>query len=77
MSFDVHVVNDEQEGVDGAKVMLSFTSVLRGVSGTEYTDEDGHAEFDGFEDGEITVYVNGTGYGTYSYEDGDSVTITI
>jgi len=77
MAFDVHVVDDEGEGVSGAHVSLSFTSLLRGVTGERSTDSDGHAEFDGYEDGEIEVFVNGTGYGTYRYSNGEGITITI
>jgi hypothetical protein len=35
------------------------------MSGEQYTDNDGYAEFDGCDDGEVTVYLNGTDSGTY------------
>jgi hypothetical protein len=76
MGFDVHVVNEEGDAIEGARVVLSFTSVLRGVSTEEYTDSDGHADFDGYDDGEVQVFVNGSSYGTYHYEDGGGITIT-
>jgi len=75
--FDVHVVNEEQEGLSGRRVVLSFTSILRGMTAEEYTDDDGHAEFDGYEEGEVEVFVDGTSCGTYKYEDGGGITITV
>jgi hypothetical protein len=46
------------------------------MTGTEYTDSDGRAEFNGYEEGEVEVFVQGSSYGNYSYEDGDEITIT-
>ena len=76
MAFDVHAVNDEGDGVQGVRVVLGFTSILRGMTAEEYTDSDGHAEFDGYDEGEIEVFVGGSSYGTYRYEDGGGITIT-
>jgi hypothetical protein len=76
MAFDVLVVNDDGDGVSGATVGISFTSILRGKADEE-TDSDGHATFDGYDDGEIEVFVNGRSYGTYHYDDGNGITITI
>ena len=76
MGFDVHVVNDEGDGIEGVRVVLGFTSILRGMTSTEYTDSYGHVEFDGYEDGSVEVYVEGSSYGTYQYEDGGSITIS-
>jgi hypothetical protein len=75
-SFSVRVVDDDDEGVAGVRVVLSFTSPLRGQSDAERTDEDGYAEFDGYEEGEIKVFLDGSDYGTFDYEDGESITIT-
>jgi hypothetical protein len=47
------------------------------MSDEVYTDADGHAEFDGYGDGEVNVYVNGGNCGTHSYRDGDGITITV
>jgi uncharacterized protein YfaS (alpha-2-macroglobulin family) len=77
MTFDVHVVNSECEGVEGAHVRLSFTNILRGMTVEERTDSDGHAEFSDYENGEVKVFVNGSNYGTYYYSEGDGITITI
>lgn len=74
--FDVHVVNDDQEGMSGVRVKLVFTGLLRGFTGEEYTDSDGHAEFSGYDEGEVDVYIDGSSYGSYDYRDGDSITIT-
>ena len=74
--FSVRVVDDDQKGVSGIRVTLEFTDVLRGMSSEVYTDDDGYAEFDGYDDGEGVVYVDGSSAGTYQYEDGGSVTIT-
>ena len=77
MTFDVHVVNSEGEGVEDAHVRLSFTNILRGMTAEERTDSDGHAEFSDYENGEVKVFVNGSNYGTYYYSEGDGITIAI
>jgi hypothetical protein len=77
MSFDVQIVNDDGEGVEGVRVVLGFTSLLRGMSAAEFTDADGHAEFDGYDDGEVEVFVDGSSYGNFTYEDGSGITITM
>ncbi|PIR89823.1 hypothetical protein COU04_01470 [bacterium (Candidatus Gribaldobacteria) CG10_big_fil_rev_8_21_14_0_10_33_41] len=76
-SFSVRVVNDEQEGISGSRVVLEFTSILRGVTGEEYTDSDGYAYFDDYDEGEVEVFIDGSSYGTYEYRDGESITITL
>jgi len=74
--FSVRVVNDNQEGVSGIRVRLEFSGITRGMSDDAYTDDQGYAEFDGYDPGEVDVYVDGSNMGTYSYADGDSITIT-
>jgi hypothetical protein len=76
MAFDVHVVDQVGKGVDGARVVLGFKTSVRGRTGPEYTGSDGHAEFDGYDDGEVEVFVDGADYGTYDYKDGEGITIT-
>lgn len=76
MGFDVHVVNDDGDGIEGVRVVLGFTDILRGMTSTEYTDSDGHAEFDGYDEGEVEVFVDGSSCGTYQYEDGGGITVT-
>ena len=75
-AFEVHVVNDEQEGIRGCRVRLEFKGLTRGMSDDETTDSDGCAYFDDYEDGEIIVYIDGSSYGSYDYRGGDSITIT-
>jgi len=76
-SFNVQALNEEQEPVSGTRVVLEFTSILRGMTAEEYTDSDGYANFDGYEEGEVKVYVNGSSHGTYYYRDGNNITRTI
>jgi hypothetical protein len=75
-SFEVRVVNDDQKGLSGVRVRLGFKGLIRGMSSEEYTDSDGAAYFSGYEEGDITVYIDGRDYGSYYYGDGGSITIT-
>jgi hypothetical protein len=76
MSFAIRVVDDEDEGIEGVRVVLSFTDVTRGQTGAELTDSGGYAEFDGYDDGEVTVFINGAEYCIADYRDGDEISIT-
>ena len=76
-SFCVRVVDDENEPVPNVEVMLSFTSLGRGVTDTIRTDDDGRAEFDGFRDGEAKVFVDGSFIETHDFSDGDELTVSI
>jgi hypothetical protein len=76
MGFDVRVVDESGDGVDGARVTLGFKTSVRGMTTPEYTGSDGHAEFEGYDDGEVKVFVDGADCGTYDYKDGESITIT-
>jgi hypothetical protein len=75
-AFDIRVVNDDEEPLEGVRVRLEFTSVSRGMSDEDVTDADGIASFSGYDEGEIRVYLDGANYGEYQYEDGEEVTIT-
>jgi len=75
-SFEVRVVDDEDDGLSGRRVTLSFTGLLRGTTAEEHTDSRGCATFDGYEEGEVKVFVDGSDCGTYDYEDGGSITVT-
>lgn len=78
MAFTIQVFSDEHETVSGARVKFAFTSILRGMSSTEYTDEDGIATFDTkYDDGSIEVFVNGSSQGDFFYSWGDSITVTL
>ena len=80
-TFDVHVVDEDDAPVKGAKVFISF-GLWFGQS-TEYTDADGHAAFN-IPDcpfigraTSITVFVNGMEIDQYQVEDGDGFTVQI
>jgi hypothetical protein len=75
-SYRVRIVNDDQKGLSGARVRLSFKGLTRGIAPEEYTDSDGSAYFSGYEEGDITVYIDGRDYGSFYYEDGGSITVT-
>ena len=75
-SFEVRVVNDDQDGISHVRVTLEFTDLTRGMSAAEYTDSDGVAYFSGYDEGEVEVYIDGSSYGRYEYENGGSITIT-
>jgi len=76
MSFTVRVVNDDGDGIGEARVTLNFMISIRGVTDAEYTGDDGRAVFDGYNDGEVEIFVDGSSCGTYDYSDGGEVTIT-
>lgn len=74
--FTIRVVDDEDEGIGGVRVKVSFLDRQKGKSMAEQkTDSDGYADFDGDDEGEIDVFLNGTSYGTYEYAEGDEITI--
>jgi hypothetical protein len=75
-SFDIRVINDDEEPLEGIRVKIEFTSALRGMSDEERTDSDGLVSFSGYDEGEIRVYLDGANYGEYQYEDGEEITIT-
>lgn len=75
-SFEVRIVNHDQKGIRGVRVRLEFTSLTRGMSASETTNSDGSAYFDGYEEGGICIYIDGSNYGEYHYRNGDSITIT-
>ena len=76
MSFDVYVLDQAGGGVDGARVVLGFKTSVLGMTAPEHTSPDGHAEFDGYDDGEVEVFIDGASCGTFDYKDGESITIT-
>lgn len=43
----------------GEKVAIGFSSIFRGITSSEYTDENGEAHFDA-DPGEGEVYINGS-----------------
>jgi len=75
MSFEVRIVNDDDEGLEGVRVSLEFTDLSRGMSDDEYTDSEGSAFFEGFDEGPVRIYINGHNYGEFLYEDGACITL--
>lgn len=76
-TFSVRVVNGSGSSVSGARVSVHF-GILRGQS-TEYTDDNGWAEFSNA-DGDLVTgefYVNGQSFGSHSTYDGDSYSFTV
>ena len=73
-TFTIRVVDDEDEGIGGVRVRVSFLDSNRSDSDAK-TDSDGYADFDGDDEGEIEVFLNGTNYGSYEYSEGDEITI--
>jgi hypothetical protein len=76
MAFVVRVVDDEDEALEGVRVVLSFTETTRGQTDPLRTDSEGCAEFDGYEDGEVKVFLDGEDCATCDYVDGDEITVT-
>jgi len=78
MSFTIKVLDDKGEPVGGVRVRLAFTDPTRGMSHPEYTtDSHGEADFHGYDDGEVEVFLDGRSYGTQNYSNGDYVEITL
>ncbi len=73
-SVDVYVIDSDGDPVDGARVKIDIAGIWKGGTLEEYTDEEGHAEFEtaaDYEDGrEVMVYVRGEAFGPYDLSDG-------
>ena len=76
MAFTITIVDDSGRGIEGLRVVLRFVEPMRGDPPTEDTDEHGHAEFEGYNEGEVQVFVDGIDCGVHNYDDGEVVTIT-
>ena len=76
MAFTVMAVDQNGRGLEGLRVMLRFVEPTRGDAPTEDTNADGCAEFEGFDQGEVQVFVDGADCGVHDYEDGELVKIT-
>jgi hypothetical protein len=77
-SLTVHVLDEDENPVSGKKVFCNFPGILPTHS-TEYTDDDGMAEFDDVPVCTVEVYVNGrlqleVGVGESDHED---VTVSV
>ena len=73
-TFSIQVVDDEDEGIGGVRVRVSFLDSNRSDSDGK-TDSDGYVELEGDDEGEVEVFLNNTSYGTYEYSEGDEITI--
>jgi hypothetical protein len=69
------VIGEDEEPLKGVRVKLEFTGLARGMSDEKRTDSEGMAFFHGYEEGPVRIYLNGTSYGGYYYEDGDKINI--
>jgi hypothetical protein len=61
-SLTVHVLNEDQDPIPSKKVVCNFVGSEFGIldtDRTEYTDDEGVAEFDEIPIGKVEVYVNG------------------
>lgn len=77
INFSIRVVDEDGEGVEGVEVFINYGMTHH----KDTTDEDGWVEFEKDQlihysaSGE--VYIDGTSYGNYSFEDGDTESFTI
>jgi len=76
VNFSIRIVGDDGDPVSGVKVTVSENVLLGHASESEYTDRDGWVSFgwntimENFYD--VSVYVEGTKVGRYTFRDGDS-----
>ena len=73
--FRIKVVDGGLRGVGNVPVKLEFCAEWPDVAGIGWTDEEGFVVFEGFEDGEVEVHVNGRGCGVYEYRNGYQLTV--
>jgi hypothetical protein len=68
-SLNVEVLGENGRAVEGAKVTILIDGIFSGGRLEEFTDDDGHAEFetaDDYEDSrELTIRVRGQTFGPY------------
>jgi hypothetical protein len=79
-SLDVQVLDSDGDPMEDAKVQIIIDGVFTGGSLEEFTDSDGHAEFETADDYEssrkLNVYVRGQSFGPY-YIDGGAYTVQL
>ena len=73
--FRVRVIDFNEKPIKDAGVRLEFQGSGPRTSKEEHTDAEGIASFDGYEEGLIIVYVDGSTYGCYHYEEGKQINI--
>ena len=76
-TFSVRVVNVSQIPIEGIRVMLEFATLIRAKYRNEFTNSEGYAYFNGYEDGEVNVSVMGEKYGKYQYLSGKGITVIL
>ena len=76
MPFTIMVVDEAGRGIEGLRVTLRFVEPTRGDAPTEDTNEDGCVQFEGFDEGEVQVFIDGIDCGVFDYDDGETVKIT-
>ena len=76
-SFSVRVINVNQKPIEGIRVMLEFATLIRAKRRNEFTNSEGYAYFNGYEDGEVLIFIMGTIYGKYHYLNGESITVIL
>lgn len=73
-SLDVQVLDSDGDPIKGCKVKIVIDGIWKGGSLEEFTDSDGHAEFEtaaDYEDSrELNIYVRGQSFGPYTIEGG-------
>lgn len=72
--LDVYVVDDDGDPVDGVQVTIVINGFWKGGSLEEFTDADGHAEFETADDYDdwrkLRIKVRGQSFGPYSIDGG-------
>lgn len=73
-SLDVQVLDSDGDPMEGVKVKIIIDGIFSGGSLEEFTDSDGHAEFESADDYEsyrkLNIYVRGQSFGPYDIGDG-------
>jgi len=73
-SLDVYALDREGKPLTGARVKIFIEGILKGGTIIEYTDGDGHAEFETADDYEssrnIYIYVREQSFGPYNISGG-------
>lgn len=72
--LDVYVLDRDGDPVEGTEVTIDIAGIWKGGTLEEYTDSEGHAEFETAENYEpsrgLTIYVRGQSFGPYEISGG-------
>lgn len=73
-SLDVQVLDSDGDSMEGVNVQIVIDGLFSGGSLEEFTDSDGHAEFETAGDYEsyrkLSIYVRGQSFGPYEISGG-------